>query len=241
VERIGQELKRGDFIYRYVVRDDFGEPETAFLICTSGTSMRWRRSEKAVEARALFDKIMIIAIGLVCSPRMWTRRRVSWWGNFPQAYSMVGLINSAMNPELELGGSVMTRLIVVSNRVALPRDRSARAGGLAVGVLSALKRSGGMWFGWSGETNESPAPQPKVMKSGGITYATIDFTAEEFDAYYNGYCNSTSGRCCITASAWSRHSRQHQDAYMRINAAFRRPAGDDGAARATSSGFMTIS
>jgi len=37
----------------------------------------------------------------------------------------------------------MTRLIVVSNRVALPRDRSARAGGLAVGVLSALKRSGG--------------------------------------------------------------------------------------------------
>ncbi len=39
----------------------------------------------------------------------------------------------------------MTRLIVVSNRVALPRDRSARAGGLAVGVLSALKRAGGMW------------------------------------------------------------------------------------------------
>jgi len=72
----------------------------------------------------------------------------------------------------------MTRLIVVSNRVALPRDRSARAGGLAVGVLSALKRSGGIWFGWSGETNEQSDPQPKVMKSGGITYATIDFTAE---------------------------------------------------------------
>ena len=75
----------------------------------------------------------------------------------------------------------MTRLIVVSNRVALPRDRSARAGGLAVGVLSALKRSGGMWFGWSGEATDQPAPQPKVIKSGGITYATIDFTAEEFN------------------------------------------------------------
>jgi trehalose 6-phosphate synthase len=113
----------------------------------------------------------------------------------------------------------VTRLIVVSNRVALPRDRSARAGGLAVGVLSALKRSGGMWFGWSGETNESPAPQPKVMKSGGITYATIDFTAEEFDAYYNGYCNSTLWPLLHYRLGLVEHSRQHQDAYMRINAA----------------------
>ena len=114
----------------------------------------------------------------------------------------------------------MTRLIVVSNRVALPRDRSARAGGLAVGVLSALKRSGGMWFGWSGETNEAPAPQPKVMKSGGITYATIDFTPDEFDAYYNGYCNSTLWPLLHYRLGLVEHSRQNQDAYMRINARF---------------------
>ena len=114
----------------------------------------------------------------------------------------------------------MTRLIVVSNRVALPRDRSARAGGLAVGVLSALKRSGGMWFGWSGEATDQPAPQPKVIKSGGITYATIDFTAEEFDAYYNGYCDSTLWPLLHYRLGLVEHSRQNQDAYMRINARF---------------------
>ena len=34
VDAIGGELKRGDFIFRYVERDDFGEPENAFLVCT---------------------------------------------------------------------------------------------------------------------------------------------------------------------------------------------------------------
>ena len=57
----------------------------------------------------------------------------------------------------------MSRLVVVSNRVALPRDRSARAGGLAVGVLSALKRARGLWLGWSGETSEAPGGgQPRA-------------------------------------------------------------------------------
>jgi trehalose 6-phosphate synthase len=114
----------------------------------------------------------------------------------------------------------MSRLVVVSNRVALPRDRSARAGGLAVGVLSALKRARGLWLGWSGETAESPDPQPKIVKSGGITYATIDFTPDEFEAYYNGYCNSTLWPLLHYRLGLVDHSRRHQDAYMKINARF---------------------
>ncbi|HVZ02996.1 MAG TPA: trehalose-6-phosphate synthase [Dongiaceae bacterium] len=114
----------------------------------------------------------------------------------------------------------MSRLVVVSNRVALPRDRSARAGGLAVGVLSALKRARGLWLGWSGETTEAPAGEPRVVKSGGITYATVDFTPQEFDAYYNGYCNSTLWPLLHYRLGLVEHSRAHQDAYMRINARF---------------------
>jgi trehalose 6-phosphate synthase len=114
----------------------------------------------------------------------------------------------------------MSRLVVVSNRVALPRDRSARAGGLAVGVLSALKRARGLWLGWSGETSETPAAEPKLVKSGGITYATIDFAIEEFDAYYNGYCNSTLWPLLHYRMGLVEYSRTHQDAYMRINARF---------------------
>jgi trehalose 6-phosphate synthase len=114
----------------------------------------------------------------------------------------------------------VSRLVVVSNRVALPRDRSARAGGLAVGVLSALKRAHGLWLGWSGETSDTPAAEPKVIKSGGITYATIDFTPDEFDAYYNGYCNSTLWPLLHYRLGLVEHSRANQDAYMRVNARF---------------------
>jgi trehalose 6-phosphate synthase len=102
----------------------------------------------------------------------------------------------------------------------LPRDRSARAGGLAVGVLSALKRAHGLWLGWSGETSEAPDADPKVIKSGGITYATIDFTPAEFDDYYNGYCNATLWPLLHYRLGLVEHSRQFQDAYMRINARF---------------------
>jgi trehalose 6-phosphate synthase len=45
----------------------------------------------------------------------------------------------------------MGRLIVISNRIAPPNDKKASAGGLAVGILGALKAAGGLWFGWSGE------------------------------------------------------------------------------------------
>ena len=44
----------------------------------------------------------------------------------------------------------MSRLIIVSNRVAPISEGGPAAGGLAVGVYDALKETGGMWFGWSG-------------------------------------------------------------------------------------------
>ena len=44
----------------------------------------------------------------------------------------------------------MARLIVVSNRVAVPSSDNNQAGGLAVAVRSLLKGHGGLWFGWSG-------------------------------------------------------------------------------------------
>jgi GH15 family glucan-1,4-alpha-glucosidase len=100
VERIGQELKRGDFIYRYVVRDDFGEPETAFLICTFWYIDALAAIGRTVEARALFDKIMTYRNRFGLFSEDVDPKTGELWGNFPQAYSMVGLINSAMNLSL---------------------------------------------------------------------------------------------------------------------------------------------
>ncbi len=54
----------------------------------------------------------------------------------------------------------MSRLVVVSNRIA-PPDNKGGAGGLAVGVLGALKAAGGLWFGWSGETGNEDEPKKR--------------------------------------------------------------------------------
>jgi GH15 family glucan-1,4-alpha-glucosidase len=100
VERIGQELKRGDFIYRYVVSDDFGHPETAFLVCTFWYIDALASIGRTIEARALFEKIMGYRNRFGLFSEDVDPKTGELWGNFPQAYSMVGLINSAMNLSL---------------------------------------------------------------------------------------------------------------------------------------------
>ena len=84
----------------------------------------------------------------------------------------------------------MTRVVVVSNRVA-DATKSATAGGLAIGVLGALEKGGGIWFGWNGELTdgESRDARPRVRR--GVTYATIDLNKKLFEQYYNGFCNNT--------------------------------------------------
>ena len=50
------------------------------------------------------------------------------------------------------------RLVVVSNRVSVTSD-AARSGGLAVALSELLKRTGGVWFGWSGNKVEQRVQQ----------------------------------------------------------------------------------
>jgi trehalose 6-phosphate synthase len=87
---------------------------------------------------------------------------------------------------------IVTRLIVVSNRVTPVSDsKAATAGGLAVGVLAALRESGGIWFGWSGQIADTNKPTPKVLRTGNITFITIDLSQADFDGYYGGFSNRT--------------------------------------------------
>ncbi len=83
----------------------------------------------------------------------------------------------------------MKRLIVVSNRVADPRE--ARAGGLATAMQSALSDVGGLWFGWSGTIDDERAGELRSERVGKITYATVDLGRDDFEAYYNGFANRT--------------------------------------------------
>lgn len=114
----------------------------------------------------------------------------------------------------------MSRLVIVSNRVSMPRERSAQAGGLAVALRDALKKTEGMWFGWSGEISEATDVGPHLTKSGRIVYATMDLGAEIFDQYYNSYCNSTLWPLFHYRLGLVEISRPAFDAYLRVNARF---------------------
>ena len=98
--------------------------------------------------------------------------------------------------------------------------RGVSPGGLAVGVLSALQHTGGLWFGWSGETNDQPAAEPTITGRGNIRFATIDLEPTEFDAYYNGYCNSTLWPLFHYLAAGFKHERRQYEAYQRVNRLF---------------------
>ena len=85
----------------------------------------------------------------------------------------------------------MSRLVVVSNRVADPR-KSAAAGGLAVALGDALSATGGLWFGWSGNIVEDGTPGEgdlHTQQAGNVTLATVDLCREDHDSYYLGYSN----------------------------------------------------
>ena len=85
----------------------------------------------------------------------------------------------------------MSRLIVVSNRIADPRKPSA--GGLAVALGDTLHHTGGLWFGWSGTVAEGATPgecELQVRQAGAVTLATVDLSREDHDSYYHGYSNS---------------------------------------------------
>ena len=115
----------------------------------------------------------------------------------------------------------MRRVVCVSNRISIPR-RLGSAGGLAVGVLSALGRTGGLWFGWSGEVSETPPAAPQLFRRDNIRFATIDLRPSEFARYYNGYCNSTLWPLFHYAAGRFRYDHEEYEAYLAVNAQFAR-------------------
>jgi trehalose 6-phosphate synthase len=90
----------------------------------------------------------------------------------------------------------MNRIVVVSNRVQVPAEGGAKAGGLAVALEGLMAQRGGLWFGWSGEVSDDirrTVSMRSVTASGGgaMQFATIDLTREEHERYYNDFSNAT--------------------------------------------------
>ena len=92
---IRRELKQGDHLFRYRVRDDFGLPTMAFTACTFWYVDALARIGARDEACELFDGLLAARNPLGLLSEDIDPSTGELWGNFPQTYSMVGIINGA--------------------------------------------------------------------------------------------------------------------------------------------------
>lgn len=113
----------------------------------------------------------------------------------------------------------MKRLVCVSNRISLPR-KAAAPGGLAVGVLNALKKTGGLWFGWGGELIDTDPGEPDIHIREGVTYATLDLRRNDYELYYNGYANETLWPLCHYLLRDFKFKIAEHEAYESVNRLF---------------------
>ncbi|RJT23632.1 alpha,alpha-trehalose-phosphate synthase [Buttiauxella izardii] len=110
----------------------------------------------------------------------------------------------------------MSRLVVVSNRIAPPDDKKSSAGGLAVGILGALKTAGGLWFGWSGEVGDPDAPLQKT-KRGNITWASFNLSQEDYESYYLQFSNAVLWPAFHYRLDLVDYQREAWEGYSRVN------------------------
>jgi GH15 family glucan-1,4-alpha-glucosidase len=89
-------LRKGSYLLRYAIPDDFGAPQTAFNICTFWLVEALYLAGRIDEARSLFEEMLArrTTAGLLSEDIGFADGEL--WGNYPQTYSLVGLINCAV-------------------------------------------------------------------------------------------------------------------------------------------------
>ncbi len=96
LEAIEAELRKGPYLFRYAEPDDFGEPETAFNFCTFWFIEALHLSGRTEEARALFEEMLSRRTHAGLLSEDIALKTGELWGNYPQTYSLVGLITCAV-------------------------------------------------------------------------------------------------------------------------------------------------
>ncbi len=96
LKALQKDLQRGDHVLRYADEDDFGKPETAFNFCTFWLIEALYLVGQKDEARRLFEAMLArrTHAGLLSEDSDLTTGAP--WGNYPQTYSLAGLINCAV-------------------------------------------------------------------------------------------------------------------------------------------------
>ncbi|MGM0586175.1 MAG: glycoside hydrolase family 15 protein [Pseudomonadota bacterium] len=96
VDRLSEVLGRGPFMMRYEEADDFGHPATAFNICAFWRLDALARIGRVEEARETLEALLAARTPLGLMSEDTDIATGEPWGNLPQTYSMVGIVNGAM-------------------------------------------------------------------------------------------------------------------------------------------------
>jgi GH15 family glucan-1,4-alpha-glucosidase len=96
VRVIGKELNRNGFVMRYVADDDFGAPETAFLVCQFWYADALASIGEKEQARDIFTDVLSRTNSFGILSEDIHPASGALWGNIPQTYCMAGIINTGM-------------------------------------------------------------------------------------------------------------------------------------------------
>lgn len=119
-----------------------------------------------------------------------------------------------------MGGGDLSRLIVVSNRVA-DLSKAGQSGGLAVALGDALKERGGLWFGWDGNVvKRGTRVEPTVHTQGSVKTVTLPLTEKDYREYYQGFANSVLWPIFHYRLDLSNYKSNFLKGYQRANSKF---------------------
>jgi GH15 family glucan-1,4-alpha-glucosidase len=95
-EAVERGLRRGEHMLRYDREDDHGLPSTAFNLCTFWMIESLHSVGRMEEARELYGRMLdrLTLAGLLSEDADWVSGEL--WGNYPQTFSLAGLINCAV-------------------------------------------------------------------------------------------------------------------------------------------------
>jgi trehalose 6-phosphate synthase len=113
------------------------------------------------------------------------------------------------------------RLIVVSNRVAVPgTQRAPIAGGMAIAVKAALKNRNAVWFGWSGKVADGAKAASRTARIKKVNYVSFDLSPVDIREYYSGFAKNVLWPVLHYRVDLQKYSRLDASGYLRVNHLF---------------------
>jgi GH15 family glucan-1,4-alpha-glucosidase len=95
VDAIWKRLSKSGWLFRYRLDDGFGQPKVAFILCTFWLVEALASTGRVEEAKAVMKHVHSALSPLGLLSEDFEPESLRMWGNFPQAYSHVGLIHAA--------------------------------------------------------------------------------------------------------------------------------------------------